>query len=183
MSPVLFPWLRRDRRLWLRRGQTPTPIMMIRGRPCRSFVRRSGRGRPAGSYAFLPATRSTTPPMSATAPKMGGSGTACVLFACSVNWSDVDDLFPGRIRKPTPRKTEQAKHYQNDAKRFAHGSPLRQRLQIKARKPTRGRGLPVLRTDLIVSTSPIRVPSDRASFELCRVAFRHGPRPLGPDCW
>ena len=50
------------------------------------------------------------------------------LFASSVNRSDVDDLFPGRIRKPTPRKTEQAKHYQNDAKRFAHGSPLRQRL-------------------------------------------------------
>ena len=46
------------------------------------------------------------------------------LFASSVNRSDVDDLFPGRIRKPTPRKTEQAKHYQNDAKRFAHGSPF-----------------------------------------------------------
>ena len=50
------------------------------------------------------------------------------LLASSVNRSDVDDLFPSRIRKPTPRKTEQAKHYQNDAKRFAHGSPLRQRL-------------------------------------------------------
>src|ERR1035441_1042232 len=46
------------------------------------------------------------------------------LLASSMNRSDVDDLFPGRIRKPTPRKTEQAKHYQNDAKRFAHGSPF-----------------------------------------------------------
>src|ERR1035441_9022803 len=54
---------------------------------------------------------------------------------------------------------------------------------LTARKPTRGQGRPVLRQDLIVSTYPIRVPSDRASFELCRVAFRHGPRPLSPDCW
>ena len=73
-------------------------------------------------------------------------------FASSVNRSDVDDLFPGRVRKTSPRKTEQAKHYQNDAKRFAHGSPLRQRLHLIARKPTRGRGPPVLRQDLIVST-------------------------------
>jgi hypothetical protein len=58
------------------------------------------------------------------------------LFASSVNRSDVDDLFPGRIRKPTPRKAEQAKHYQNDANRFAHGSPLRQRIQLGARQPT-----------------------------------------------
>jgi len=49
-------------------------------------------------------------------------------LASSMNRSDVDDLFPSRIRKPTPRETEQAKHYQDDAKRFAHGSPLRQRL-------------------------------------------------------
>jgi hypothetical protein len=69
------------------------------------------------------------------------------LFASSVNRSDVDDLFPGRVCKPTPRETEQAKHYQNDAKRFAHGSPLRQRLHLTARKPARGRGLPVLRQD------------------------------------
>ena len=50
------------------------------------------------------------------------------LLASGVNRSDVDDLFASRIRKPTPRETEQAKHDQNDAKRFAHGSPLRQRL-------------------------------------------------------
>ena len=43
------------------------------------------------------------------------------LFASSVNRSDVDGLFPGRIRKPTPRKTKQAKRYRNDARRFAHG--------------------------------------------------------------
>jgi hypothetical protein len=49
------------------------------------------------------------------------------LLASSVNRSDIDDLFPSRVRKPAPRKTEQTKHYQNDAKRFVHGSPLSQR--------------------------------------------------------
>ena len=44
------------------------------------------------------------------------------LLASSMNRSDVDGLFPSRIRKPTPRETELAKHYQNDAKRFAHDS-------------------------------------------------------------
>ena len=34
------------------------------------------------------------------------------------------DLFPSRVRKPTPPETEQVKHYQNDAKRFAHDSPF-----------------------------------------------------------
>ena len=37
------------------------------------------RGRRGGSYSFLRATKSTMPPMSATAPAMGGSGTLCVL--------------------------------------------------------------------------------------------------------
>lgn len=50
------------------------------------------------------------------------------LVASSVNRSDIDDLFLSRVRKPAPRKTEQAKHYQNDAKRFAHGSRFRHRL-------------------------------------------------------
>jgi hypothetical protein len=50
--------------------------------------------------------------------------SALGLGLLAVNVVAADDLFPSRIRKPTPRKTEQAKHYQNDAKRFAHGSPL-----------------------------------------------------------
>ena len=62
------------------------------------------------------------------------------LFASSVNRSDIDDLFPSRILKPTPRKTEQAKHYQNDAKRFAHGNPLRQRLHKQRGNPPEGEG-------------------------------------------
>jgi hypothetical protein len=54
----------------------------------------------------------------------GRQRNVVTLFASSVNRSDVDDLFPSGIRKPTPRKTGQAKHYQNEAKRFAHGSPF-----------------------------------------------------------
>jgi hypothetical protein len=62
------------------------------------------------------------------------------LLASSVNRSDIHDLFPGRIRKPAPRKAKQAKHYQNDAKRFAHGSPLRQRLYLQRGNPPEAEG-------------------------------------------
>jgi hypothetical protein len=58
----------------------------------------------------------------------GRQGNIVSLLASSVNRSDIDDLFLSRVRKPAPRKTEQAKHYQNDAKRFAHGSRFRHRL-------------------------------------------------------
>ena len=64
-----------------------------------------------------------------------------------------------------------------------YGGPLRAAATLRAGKPTRGRGLPGLRKDLIVSTYSIRVPSGRASFELCRAAFRHGPRPLSSNHW
>ena len=42
------------------------------------------------------------------------------LFASSVNRSDVDDLFRGRVRKTSPCKTEQAKHNQDDPNRSIH---------------------------------------------------------------
>src|ERR1035437_3257915 len=48
-------------------GLYPIPIGEKAGGGARSIYRQI--------YPFLPATRSTTPPMSATAPAMGGSGT------------------------------------------------------------------------------------------------------------
>jgi hypothetical protein len=45
-------------------------------------------------------------------------------LAGSVNRSDVHDLFPGRVRKASPRKTEQAKRNQDDSKHFVHGDLL-----------------------------------------------------------
>ena len=42
------------------------------------------------------------------------------LVASRVNRSDVDDRFPGGVRKTSPRKTEQAKHDQDNSKRFVH---------------------------------------------------------------
>jgi hypothetical protein len=44
------------------------------------------------------------------------------LVASSVNRSDVNDRFPGRVGKTSPRKTEQAKYNQDNPKRFVHGS-------------------------------------------------------------
>ena len=44
------------------------------------------------------------------------------LFACSVNWSDVNDLFPGCVRKTSPRKTDQPKYNQDHPKRLIHGT-------------------------------------------------------------
>jgi hypothetical protein len=72
--------------------------------------------------------------------KDGRQRNVVCLFASRVNWSDVDDLFPGRIRKPTPRKTEQAKHYQNDAKRFVHGCLLWRRLPEQRGNPPQAKG-------------------------------------------
>jgi len=55
-------------------GRDPMPLHGIS--PTRS--RKAVSGGPPGCHGFLPATRSTTPPMSAKAPAMGGSGTLCV---------------------------------------------------------------------------------------------------------
>ena len=49
------------------------------------------------------------------------------LFASSVNRADVDELFPGGVRKASPHKTEQSQCNQNDSERFVHGHLLRQR--------------------------------------------------------
>jgi len=45
------------------------------------------------------------------------------LVPSSVNWPDVDDLFPGRVCKPTPCKTEQTEHNE-DKSRYFHNSLL-----------------------------------------------------------
>ena len=50
----------------------------------------------------------------------GRQGYIMCLVAGSVNRSDVDNLFPGRVRKTSPRKTEQAKRNQDYSKRFVH---------------------------------------------------------------
>jgi hypothetical protein len=42
--------------------------------------------------------------------------------ASSVNRSDVDDRFPGRIGKTSPHKTEQAKRNQDYSKRLVHNA-------------------------------------------------------------
>src|SRR5579864_2129472 len=47
------------------------------------------------------------------------------LVAGGVNWSDVDDFFPGRVGKASPRQTEQTHCNQNDPQRLVHGSLLR----------------------------------------------------------
>jgi len=49
------------------------------------------------------------------------------LFACSVNRSDVNELFPGGVRKTSPRKTEQTECNQDYSKRLGHGDLLWQR--------------------------------------------------------
>jgi hypothetical protein len=72
-------------------------------------------------YAFLGTAKSTMPPISATAPAMGGRATLCVLSRVAWNRPDVDNLFPGCVRKTSPRKTEQAKGNQNYSKRSVHG--------------------------------------------------------------
>jgi hypothetical protein len=46
------------------------------------------------------------------------------LFACRVNWSDVDYLFPGCVATTAPRKTQQTKYHQDHPKRFVHGGLL-----------------------------------------------------------
>ena len=43
------------------------------------------------------------------------------LFASGVDRSDVNDLFPGRIRKTSPGKTEQTERNQDYPKRLVHG--------------------------------------------------------------
>src|SRR5579859_3885393 len=46
----------------------------------------------------------------------------------SVNRPDVNNLFPRRIRKASPRKAEQAKHNQEYSKCLVHGGLLLLRL-------------------------------------------------------
>jgi hypothetical protein len=46
------------------------------------------------------------------------------LFASCVDRSDVNDLFPGRVRKTSPGKTEQPKRNQDYPKRLVHGASL-----------------------------------------------------------
>ena len=93
-----------------------------------SFFRLSSRGRLDGSLCLPACHEKYNAANERHRAHNGRQRNIVSLLANSMNRSDVDDLFRGRIRIPTPRKTEQAKHYQNDAKRFAHGSPLRQRL-------------------------------------------------------
>ncbi len=40
------------------------------------------------------------------------------LFARGVKRPDVNELFPGRVRKTSPRKTDQLESNQNDAKLY-----------------------------------------------------------------
>jgi hypothetical protein len=44
------------------------------------------------------------------------------LVASRVNRSDVDDSFPGRVRKTSPHKSDQTNHNQDDSKRFTMAS-------------------------------------------------------------
>ena len=46
------------------------------------------------------------------------------LFASSVNRPDVNDLFPCRVRKASPGKSEQTKCNQDYPKRLVHGASL-----------------------------------------------------------
>jgi hypothetical protein len=43
-------------------------------------------------------------------------------FAGGVDRADINQLFRGGVRKTSPRKTEQAKHDQDDPKRFVHAA-------------------------------------------------------------
>ena len=44
--------------------------------------------------------------------------------ASSVDRSDVNDLFPGRVRKTSPGKTEQTQRNQDYPKRLVHGASV-----------------------------------------------------------
>ena len=54
----------------------------------------------------------------------GGERDIVFLFASGVNWSDVHDFFCSRVRKASPRKTEQTRDDQNDSKYFVHNGLL-----------------------------------------------------------
>ena len=56
--------------------------------------------------------------------KDGRQRNGVCLFACSENRSDVDDPFPGYVRKTAPYKTEQTKYNQDHPKFFVHGGLL-----------------------------------------------------------
>ena len=46
------------------------------------------------------------------------------LFASGMDQSDVNDLFPGRVRETSPGKTEQPKRNQDYPKRLVHGASV-----------------------------------------------------------
>ena len=52
----------------------------------------------------------------------GGQWHVVCFFAGGVDRADINQLFRGGVRKTSPRKTEQAKHDQDDPKRFVHAA-------------------------------------------------------------
>jgi hypothetical protein len=50
--------------------------------------------------------------------------------ASGVNRSDVQDLFSGRVRKPSPSQTNSAKHNQDDPKRLIHSDSCKRNERI-----------------------------------------------------
>ena len=46
------------------------------------------------------------------------------LLASGVDRSDVNNLFPGRVRKTSPSKTEQPKRNQDYPKRLVYGASV-----------------------------------------------------------
>src|ERR1700674_478779 len=80
------------------------------------------------------------------------------LVASGVNGSDVKNLFPGRVRKTTPRKTEYAKRNQDDPKRLVHGGLLSAAVASTALRP-------VVISRLLLKARAIRHPyRQRGSF-------------------
>jgi hypothetical protein len=69
--------------LWFRQDRYPLPYFPPSDDGLLSVLRR-----PSGSYSLFPATRSTTPPISAVAPAMGGRDNVVRLVASSANRSD-----------------------------------------------------------------------------------------------
>ncbi len=62
------------------------------------------------------------PPIERQCACDGEAAVRCV--SLRENRSDVDDRFPGGVRKTSPRKTEQAKHNQDDPKRLLTAASL-----------------------------------------------------------
>src|ERR1022692_2647856 len=128
LSPVLFPYLCRDPAPMavIPSAEANTNIkMIIRDLPCRSSVIQTFRSRPVGRKLCLFACHEEHNAANERhRTKDGRQRNGVCLFTRSVNWSDVDDLFPGCVRKTAPRKTEQTKYHQDNPKRFVHGGLL-----------------------------------------------------------